>query len=75
IDIATALEYARYQQGGGDPTVRTVLEREVDRIWDNIQAQPTSYLLTREEFAVFNYFRSHFTGETLARAARRRYRD
>jgi len=74
--VAQALEIARDSPDGAqDPTVKFILETALSEIWRRIQAQPTSYVMTREEFAVFNYFQSRFEGQQLAVAARRRYWD
>lgn len=74
--VAQALEIARDSPDGAqDPTVKNILEIALSEIWRKIEAQPTSYVMTREEFAVFNYFQSRFEGQELAVAARRRYWD
>jgi hypothetical protein len=74
--IAQALEFARDSpEGAQDPTVATILETALADIWRKIEAQPTSYVMTRDEFAVFNYFQDRFAGQQLATAARRRYWD
>ena len=76
ISPTQALETARDSpEGAQDPEVVTVLEAALSDIWRNIQAQPTSYIMTRDEFAVFNYFQSRFEGESLAASARSRYWD
>ena len=73
ITPAQALEYGRDSEDGAqDPTVRNVLETAVKGIWARIQAQPSSYVLTREEFAIFNYFQDCYQDQ-VASAARKRY--
>jgi len=75
ITVAQALEYARdSEEGARDSTVGYVLQTAVQCIWDRIQAEPSSYVLTREEFAVFNYFQDQYQNQ-LAAAARKRYWD
>ena len=75
VTVVQALEYARDSEDGArDPTVRTVLQIAVQDIWDRIQAQPLSYVLTRDEFAVFNYFQDQYQNQQ-AVAARKRYWD
>ena len=72
--VAHALEIARDSpEGAQDPTVVRLLETKLADIWRKIQARPNSYVMTRDEFAVFNYFQHRFTGHELATAARRRY--
>ena len=74
--VAQALEIARDSaEGAQDPAVVRILEIAVSEIWGKIQAQPTSYVMTRDEFAVFNYFQEHFEGQELAVSARKRYWD
>ncbi|KAG4429616.1 hypothetical protein IFR05_014906 [Cadophora sp. M221] len=74
--VSQALEAARdTPEGGQDPTVVYILETALSDIWRKIEAQPASYVMTRDEFAVFNYFQARFSGHQLAAAARRRYWD
>jgi hypothetical protein len=74
--VAQALEIARDSaEGAGSPTVSATLETALAAIWRRIQARPASYVMTRDEFAVFNYFQHRFQGDRLAIAARKRYWD
>jgi len=74
--VAQALEIARDSpEGAQDPTVADILETALREIWAKIEAQPSSYVMTRDEFAVFNYFQRRFEGHELAAAARKRYWD
>lgn len=74
--VTQALESARdTPEGAQDPTVVRILEAAVTDIWRKIEAQPASYVMTRDEFAVFNYFQGRFTGQEFATAARKRYWD
>jgi hypothetical protein len=76
ITTVVALEIARDSaEGAQDLTVKNILETALADIWRKIQAHPTSYVMTRDEFAVFNYFQDRFAGQELAAAARRRYWD
>ena len=76
ITVAQALEIARDSaEGAQDPTVLNILEAAITDIWGKIQAYPSSYLMTRDEFAIFNYFQDRFEGERLATAAKKRYWD
>ena len=76
VNVSQALEIARdSSEGVRDPTVISVLETALSDIWRKIEAHPTSYVMTREEFALFNYFQERFTGNELAVAARKRYWD
>jgi hypothetical protein len=74
--VAQALEVARESPEGAEhPTVSAILEGALVHIWSRIQARPRTYLMTRQEFAVFNYFQHRFQGDEVAVAARRRYWD
>ncbi|EQB59285.1 hypothetical protein CGCF415_v003405 [Colletotrichum fructicola] len=74
--VAQALEIARESpDGASDPTVSSILESAISSIWAKVAAQPETYVLTRDEFAVFNYFQHRFTGNKIAMAARKRYWD
>ncbi|TVY86261.1 Peptide-N4-(N-acetyl-beta-glucosaminyl)asparagine amidase A, partial [Lachnellula willkommii] len=74
--VAEALEIARDSEDGTqDPTVGNLLETAIAEIWARIQARPTSYVMNREEFAVFNYFQHRFEGVQVASSARKRYWD
>ncbi|KAL2073238.1 hypothetical protein VTL71DRAFT_10562 [Oculimacula yallundae] len=76
IAVTQALETARdTPEGAQDPAVVSILEHALRQIWRKIEAKPASYVMTRDEFAVFNYFQSRFAGQRLAAAARKRYWD
>ncbi|KAF4625881.1 hypothetical protein G7Y89_g12283 [Cudoniella acicularis] len=71
--VTQALEIARdSEEGAQDPAIVNILETAVSAIWVKIQAQPTSYVMTRNEFAVFNYFQRRFEGQEVATAAKKR---
>ncbi|KAF4125804.1 hypothetical protein GMORB2_1050 [Geosmithia morbida] len=74
--ILQALDIARdCPDGSRDPTVSKILEGAIGHIWAKVEADPNSYVMTRDEFAVFNYFQRRFTGNDVARLARARYWD
>ncbi|KAK4071455.1 uncharacterized protein Triagg1_6116 [Trichoderma aggressivum f. europaeum] len=74
--VAQALEIARESpDGASDPTVSKILELALSQIWGRVQAQPDSYVMTRDEFAVFNFFQHRFQGDKTAVKARKRYWD
>lgn len=75
-DVSQALEIARESPAGAsDPTVGKILDQAIAHIWSKIQAKPDDYVMTREEFSVFNYFQHRFTGNKAAAAARARFWD
>ncbi|KID98825.1 hypothetical protein MAJ_05206, partial [Metarhizium majus ARSEF 297] len=74
--VAQALEIARESpDGASDPTVSKILEGALSQIWGKVQAEPNSYVMTRDEFAVFNFFQHRFIGDNDAVEARKRYWD
>ncbi|KAF4591821.1 peptide-N4-(N-acetyl-beta-glucosaminyl)asparagine amidase A [Ophiocordyceps camponoti-floridani] len=74
--VSQALEMARESpEGAADATVCTILENALACAWAKVKEQPDSYVMTRDEFAVFNYFQHRFVGDGLAVAARKRYWD
>lgn len=73
--ITYHLEKARNTEGTLDPATNAVLESFVTEVWNNIIAQPDSYILTKEEFAVFNYFNSRYSHDPRAAKAKARYWD
>jgi hypothetical protein len=74
--VLQALEIARHsEEGAQDPVISNILKAALIQIWSKVQAKPDSYIMTRDEFAVFNYFQHQFVEQELAIAARRRYWD
>lgn len=75
-EVSQALEIARESPAGAsDLKVRKLLDQAISHIWAKVQAQPNDYIMTREEFSVFNYFQHRFVGDRKAVAARARYWD
>lgn len=75
-NVAQALEIARESPDGArDPTISSILESALSQIWGRVLAAPDSYVMTTDEFAVFNFFQYRFTGNKVAIAARKRYWD
>ena len=69
-NVSRALEYVRNSDTGDiHPSVSAILERALADIWQRIQASPNSYIMTKEEFAVFNYYRERFVNSDVARRA------
>lgn len=72
--VTQALELARDStERANDPAVKSILATELGEIWGKIQAQPTSYVMSREEFAVFNFYQDRFEGNQVAIEAKKRY--
>lgn len=71
---AKALEIARNSEDGSvPPSVTAVLERAIGELWRRIQAQPTTYVMSKEEFVLFNYYRSRFANMATAQHAVARF--
>ena len=70
-----AIDIARNTEGDLDPNVTAYLEDAVAQITDKLDSHPDSCLLTKDEFAVFNYFRPRFQGEVAERAVDRYWRS
>lgn len=75
LTVETALELARTSEGNVEPAISNILERAVRDLWARIQAQPHTYLLSRSEFSLFNYFRSRFGSSEVAQRAIKRFWD
>lgn len=72
--VAQALEIARESPDGAmDGTISSILESAIASIWTKVQSHPDSYVMTRDEFAVFNYFQHRFQNDKAADDARSRY--
>lgn len=73
LDPQRALDIARNTEGDLDPSVSDFLEAELSKLWGRLQAQPDEYVLTKDEFAVFNFFVSRFHGSETAEKAIARF--
>ncbi|KAI6784439.1 uncharacterized protein J7T54_006484 [Emericellopsis cladophorae] len=74
--VVQALEIARESpDGASDPTIGKILDSALGQIWSRVQAAPNTYVMTREEFSIFNYFQHRFVGNETAARARGRYWD
>jgi hypothetical protein len=75
LTIQKALDISRNCEGPVDPIVRNYLDRQLRAIWARIEAEPESYILNKDEFAIFNYFRYRAASSTLAQSAIKRFWD
>ncbi|KAI6829352.1 hypothetical protein KC332_g6889 [Hortaea werneckii] len=73
LNYQRAIDIARNTEGDLDPNVNEYLEKAVSDIWGRIQMQPDSYVLTKDEFAVFNFYIRRFEGLAQAQQAVARY--
>lgn len=72
--IRQALERARNcEDGSVDAQTTATLEAAITELWARIQRDPESYILSRDEFALFNYFLERYRGSTVAQRAVARF--
>jgi hypothetical protein len=75
LTIQKALDIARNSEGDIDPAVSAYLEQQLADIWARIEAEPDSYILSKDEFAVLNFYRHRSMNPALAQSAVRRFWD
>lgn len=77
--VRKALEIARDStEGYVEPKINDILEAAIADVRHKLEAQPDSYVLSRDEFALFNYYRrSKFNdsplGQKIAQKATERF--
>lgn len=72
--VRQALERARNCEDGHiDSQTSEILEAAIAELWKTIQTQPDTYVLDRDEFALFNFFRDRFRGSSVAQKAVERF--
>ncbi|KAJ5112103.1 hypothetical protein N7532_000148 [Penicillium argentinense] len=72
--IRQALERARNcEDGSVDAQTTALLEAAITELWNRIQAEPDTYVLSRDEFALFNYFLERYRGTPVAQRAVARF--
>nr|POE94312.1 hypothetical protein CFP56_16552 [Quercus suber] len=67
-----AIDLARNTEGELDPAVREYLQTAINDIWLRIQAD-SNYVLTKDEFPLFNFYIRRFQGHEQAERAIARY--
>lgn len=67
-NVCKALEIARESTDGYvEPKINDILEAAISDVRRRLEAQPDTYVLSRDEFALFNYYRrSKFNDSPLA---------
>lgn len=72
--VRQALEQARNcETGSVDSQTTATLEAAIADLWTRIKAEPDSYVLNRDEFALFNYFLERYRGDMVAQKAVARF--
>ncbi|KAI1358282.1 hypothetical protein F5Y08DRAFT_345860 [Xylaria arbuscula] len=75
-DVLQALEIARDDpEAACHGLVRNLLESALEGIWSRVLANKSSYVMSRDEFAIFNFYQTRFRDDPIAIAARGRYWD
>ncbi|KAK5678030.1 hypothetical protein LTR17_027671 [Elasticomyces elasticus] len=73
LNYQRALRIARNTEGDLDPDVHEYLERALNDIQGRFQQHPDSYILTKDEFAILNFYLHRFEGHPDVEAAISRY--
>lgn len=73
LNYQRAVDIARNTEGDLDPAVSAYLETALSEIWSRITMEPENYIMSKDEFAVFNFYRGRFEENEVAEAAVARY--
>lgn len=73
MSVSQALDLVRdVEVSQADPTAVAILDAFLTALWARIQANQ-NYVMSSEEFAVFNFYRTRFGNSEVARLAVGRY--
>jgi hypothetical protein len=75
LSLGQAVHVAQNSEGGVDQRLAQVLERRLAEVWAKLNAQPSSYILPPDEFALLNYYRTRFGDNEVVRNATKRFWD
>jgi hypothetical protein len=75
LSLGQAVHVAQNSEGGVDQHLAQALERRLAEVWTKLNAQPTSYILPPDEFALLNYYRTRFGDNEVIRNATKRFWD
>ncbi|CAD0089237.1 unnamed protein product [Aureobasidium vineae] len=73
LDIQRALDIARNTEGDLDRSVAKYLEEQLAGVWSRLESRPDSYVLNKDEFAIFNYFVGRYQDSQVAEKAIARF--
>jgi len=73
LDIQRALDIARNTDGDLDHSVEKYLEDQLAVVWTRLESRPNSYVLSKDEFAIFNYFVGRYQDSEVAEKAIARF--
>lgn len=71
LTLEKALDLAKDANQPTPPAVTAMLERKINEIWQRVQARPTSYVMTTDEFKIFSYFRGRYNNNVAQQAVSR----
>lgn len=75
-EVIQALEIARESpEAAGHGAISDILEAALADIWARVLADQFGYVMSMDEFAIFNYYQDRFRNNPVATRARRRYWD
>ena len=75
LHLAQAVNIARNSGDGVDWRLAAYLEKKLGEVWRRLQAEPESYILPPDDFALFNYYKSRFGDQDIVRNATKRCWD
>jgi hypothetical protein len=75
LSLGQAVHIAQNSDGGIDQRLAQFLEKRLAEVWAKLNAQPTSYILLTDEFALINYYRPRFGDSVIVRDATKRFWD
>jgi hypothetical protein len=74
--LGQAVHVAQNSEGGVDHRLAQFLERQLAVVWAKLNAQPNTYVLPADEFALMNYYRTRFgDNNEIVRTATKRFWD
>jgi len=75
LSLGQAVHTAQNSEGGIDQSLSQFLERKLENVWVKLNAQPSSYILPSDEFALLNYYRTRYGDSEIVRSATKRFWD
>jgi hypothetical protein len=75
LTLGQAVHLAQNSPGGVDQRLAQHLERKLAEVHAKIKAQPNSYILPQDEFALINYYRARFGDSEIIKTATKRFWD
>ncbi|KAJ8117722.1 hypothetical protein OPT61_g1140 [Boeremia exigua] len=75
LSLGQAVHIAQNSDSGVDQRLAQFLEKRLAEVWAKLNAQPTSYVLPADEFALLNYYRPRFGDNVIVKDATKRFWD